>query len=83
MNSAKITAKGQVTIPKHIRNILKSDVIRFYVEEGRVGIEPVKDVAGVLSKYAREKNYSFAEEREIAWKSVMEDKYGNNKKIKK
>lgn len=76
MITAKITSKGQVTIPKAIRNILKSNVIEFSVKNGKVEIEPVKEIAGSLNKYAAGKQYSFAEEREKAWNKITEEKYG-------
>ena len=76
MITVKITSKGQITIPKDIRDILKSNVIRFNIKNGKVEMEPVKEIAGSLKKYVKDKKYSFAEEREIAWKSIIEDKYG-------
>jgi AbrB family looped-hinge helix DNA binding protein len=79
MITAKITSKGQITIPKNIRDVLKSSIIRFNIKNGKVEIEPVKEIAGALKKYAKGKKYSFAEEREIAWKSIIEEKY--DKKI--
>jgi len=72
---AKITSKGQVTIPKKIRELLGTKVVRFRVVEGKVILEPVRDLGGVFRKYAR-KTFSFEEERERAWKKVA-DEYGD------
>jgi len=53
--SSKITAKGQATIPKPIRDFLglrAHDLIRFELKEGKVVVEPVKktilDFKGML-----------------------------------
>ena len=50
--TAKITAKGQVTVPKPVRDQLKSDVVEFEVKEDHIEMRAVKRVAGVLSAYA-------------------------------
>jgi AbrB family looped-hinge helix DNA binding protein len=73
---AKITKKGQVTIPKKIREKLKSDVISFEVEEGKVVVKPIRSVAGSLQKYAR-KEISYKEAREKAWNEVIRERYGS------
>lgn len=72
---AKITSKGQITIPKKIREILKGEVVRFRVLNGKVILESVKDVGGSLKKYANKK-FTYEQEREIAWKR-REEKYGD------
>jgi len=62
----KISSKGQVTIPKKIRDLLGTDIIKFKVEDNVIKIEPIEDVAGSLSKYAK-KGVSFEQERQISW----------------
>jgi len=69
---AKITSKGQVTIPKKIREMLGSDMICFKVKEGKVYLEPIRDVGGALKKYAK-KGVSHDKEREIAWEKVADE----------
>jgi AbrB family looped-hinge helix DNA binding protein len=70
MITAKITSKGQITIPKDIRDVLKSSIIKFNIKDGKVEIEPVKEIAGSLKKYTKTvKKYSFAEERETDFES--------------
>jgi AbrB family looped-hinge helix DNA binding protein len=49
--TAKITSKGQVTIPKKIREVLQGDVVEFEVLEGRILLKPVTSVAGTLRRY--------------------------------
>jgi AbrB family looped-hinge helix DNA binding protein len=74
--TAKITKKGQVTIPQNIRKRLNSQVIEFDIVENNVMIRPVKSVAGSLNSYARKRAPSFKEGRERAWEEAIEDRYG-------
>jgi AbrB family looped-hinge helix DNA binding protein len=66
----KISSKGQVTIPKKIRDLLASDIIKFKVHKNEIVIEPVKDVGGSLAKYA--KKDQIPTEREKAWEKAVE-----------
>ena len=50
--AVKITRKGQVTIPKAIRDILKANAVYFEVEDDAVMVKPVRDAAGSLREYA-------------------------------
>ena len=68
----KITSKGQVTIPKRFRNLLKTNVVRFRLIEGRIVIESVEDLGGVFRNYAKKK-LSYEEERERAWEKVADE----------
>lgn len=52
--TVKITSKGQATIPKEIRDLLKTDVVEFEVIEGEVVLKPVRSVGGSLSQYSKE-----------------------------
>ena len=52
--TAKITSKGQVTIPKAIREALKGDVVEFQVAKGQVILKAVKSVGGALPAYSKE-----------------------------
>ena len=52
----KISSKGQVTIPKKFREFLGTNLIKFKIAEGKVIIEPVKDVGdvgGIFKKYVK------------------------------
>ncbi len=66
----KISSKGQITIPKKIRDLLASDIVKFKIKNNEIIIEPVKDVGGSLSKYA--KKDKILNERELAWEKVVE-----------
>jgi len=71
--TAKVTAKGQVTIPKKVRELLKSDVVKFDIVKGTVILKPVKSVGGSLSGYSEE--YIPLEEiRDKVWESVAYDR---------
>ena len=76
LRSVKITRKGQVTIPKRIRDFLKSDVVEFDVVDNKVVVVPVESAAGSLSKYAKE--YVPLEKiRDSAWKEATDAKFGS------
>ena len=49
---AKITSKGQVTIPKRVREILGTDFIEFQIDKEQVWIRPVVSAKGSLASYA-------------------------------
>jgi len=74
--TAKITKKGQVTIPQKIREKLNSKVIEFDIVENTVVVRPVKSVAGSLSSYTSKKLIPFREAREKAWDEVIRERYG-------
>jgi bifunctional DNA-binding transcriptional regulator/antitoxin component of YhaV-PrlF toxin-antitoxin module len=74
MITAKITSKGQITIPKKIRSILNSDVVGFSVEGNVVKVFPVDSVAGALSAYKKRTQKSSADIRSGVWKEVARGK---------
>ncbi len=72
--TAKITKKGQVTIPRQIRKMLDSTVVEFEVDGEDVLIRPVRSVAGSLSSYAK-KGVDFNEIRSQTWEKAVKDKH--------
>jgi AbrB family looped-hinge helix DNA binding protein len=50
--AVKITRKGQVTIPKEIRERLKANAVYFEVQGDVVMVKPVRDAAGSLREFA-------------------------------
>jgi AbrB family looped-hinge helix DNA binding protein len=69
---SKISSKGQITLPKTVRERLGSKFVRLISDDGGVRIEPVEDVAGSLKRYA--KNYVTIEEaREGAALAAVND----------
>ncbi len=74
--TAKITSKGQVTIPRKIREQLDSQIIEFAIVGNDIVVRPVKSVAGSLSSYAKKRAVPFKEEREKAWDEAVRERYG-------
>ena len=72
--TAKVTSKGQVTIPKEIRDRLDSEVIEFEIEGDRVIIRPVRKIAGVLKRYA---NSDLISQEDGAWERALKNKLEN------
>lgn len=68
--TAKITSKGQVTIPKKIRDLLKSNTVEFELISGNIVIKPVKSVGGSLIGYAK-KYISLKDIRDDVWGDVV------------
>ena len=74
--TAKITEKGQVTIPRKIREKLNSQIVEFEIVDDTVLIKPVRSVAGSLRAHSNKGPRSFGEAREKAWGEVVEENYG-------
>ncbi len=76
--AVKITKKGQVTIPKEIREKLKTDTVYFDVENETVVVRPVRDAAGSLSQYAKnvKPGTSMKQMKDEAWEEAVREKTG-------
>lgn len=74
--TAKITSKGQLTIPRAARMALKSDTVEVEIQGELVILRPVKSVAGALAGYARGKE-TFTEVRAKVWQEVADEKAGS------
>lgn len=72
--TAKISSKGQITLPKAIRDRLQSDLVRIIVEDDVIRIEPVRDVGASLHRYTRE-HIPHAQARDRAWTDAVEEKH--------
>ena len=76
--AVKITRKGQVTIPKEIREKLKANAVYFEVEDDMVMVKPVRDAAGSLRAYARnvKPGVSMKQMKDKAWEVAVREKTG-------
>ena len=76
--AVKITQKGQVTIPKEIRDKLKANAVYFEVEDDTVMVKPVRDAAGSLSEYAGnvKPGASMRQMKDKAWEAAVHEKIG-------
>jgi AbrB family looped-hinge helix DNA binding protein len=76
--AVKITRKGQVTIPKEIREKLKANAVYFEVEDDIVMVKPVRDAAGSLREFARnvKPGASMKQMKEKAWEEAVREKAG-------
>ena len=74
--AVKLTQKGQVTIPKEIREKLKSNTVYFEVEDDTVMVKPVRDAAGSLSEYAGnvKPGASMKQMKDKAWEVEVREK---------
>jgi bifunctional DNA-binding transcriptional regulator/antitoxin component of YhaV-PrlF toxin-antitoxin module len=73
----KITRKGQVTLPKKIREVLKSDLIAFEAEGESVSVIPIREVGGTLSRYALKgkSKPDFRNLKAQAWEEAVREKH--------
>lgn len=74
--AVKITRKGQVTIPKEIREKLKTNTVYFEVTDDTVTVKAVRDAGGSLAEYARNAKPGMAmkEMKEKAWEKAVREK---------
>ena len=74
--AVKITRKGQVTIPKKIRERLKATAVYFEVVNEEVVVRAVRDAAGSLSEYARnvKPGISIKQMKDRAWEEAVHEK---------
>jgi len=74
--AVKITKKGQVTIPKKIRERLKATAVYFEVVNDEVVVRAVRDAAGSLSEYARnvKPDISIEQMKDRAWEEAVHEK---------
>ena len=72
--TAKITSKGQVTIPKKVRDFPKTTTIEFTIADKSVILKPVESVGGALTAYATKQTVPLKKVREEVGKEVAYEK---------
>jgi AbrB family looped-hinge helix DNA binding protein len=74
--AVKITQKGQVTIPKKIRDKLNATSVYFKVVNDEIVVRAVRDAAGSLSEYGRnaKPDISIEQMRDRAWEEAISEK---------
>jgi AbrB family looped-hinge helix DNA binding protein len=74
--AVKITKKGQVTIPKEIRERLKTSTIYFDIVDDTIMVKAVRDAAGSLHAYAKnvKPGTPMKQIKEKAWEAVAHEK---------
>lgn len=76
VKTVKVSSKGQITLPRDVREALGTDLVRIVSEEGTVRIEPITDVAGSLAHYAKgRKRIPYPVARDKAWEAVVREKH--------
>lgn len=63
-----ISPRGQITLPKKIRDLFKSDTIVLkLLDNEHVIISPVPDVGGDISHYTKKTDLTSEEIRNMSW----------------
>ena len=69
----KISKKGQVTIPKPIREKLGTNIVAFIIEKDEIKLRSVnKETYGRLKKYAK-KYMPLEEARGLTWGTIKDE----------
>lgn len=69
MQTVKISSKGQLVLPKKVRNILGNSVISIKVDDNnQITLTSVRNLAGSLLSYKKDLSLSFEDIRNEAWK---------------
>lgn len=70
--TAKISSKGQITLPAAMRRALATDRVRLQMKDGTITLTPEVDLGGSLAKYAKGKP-DLKRETEVAWAAVARE----------
>jgi len=72
INTLTISSKGQLVLPKRVRDMLKSNLVSLEVNEhNQILITAVHDVGGSLASYQKDTSLTFEEIRNQAWKDSI------------
>jgi bifunctional DNA-binding transcriptional regulator/antitoxin component of YhaV-PrlF toxin-antitoxin module len=72
ISTLTISSKGQLVLPKKVRDRLKSNLVSLEVNEyNQILITAVHDVGGALASYQKNTPLTFEEIRNQAWKDSI------------
>jgi bifunctional DNA-binding transcriptional regulator/antitoxin component of YhaV-PrlF toxin-antitoxin module len=73
----KVSSKGQITLPKPVRDHLRDDIVVIVSDEKGVRIERLPDLAGSLKRYAKNapKGLDWKQIRELGWDREIADEW--------
>ena len=72
VNTLTISPKGQIVLPKKVRNFLNTNIITLEVNDNnQVIISPIHDVGGALASYQQDTPLTFQQIREQAWNNSV------------
>ncbi|MFO8065929.1 MAG: AbrB/MazE/SpoVT family DNA-binding domain-containing protein [Spirochaetia bacterium] len=71
---ARVTRKGQVTIPKDIRDVLGTQEVEFVLDEDTVILRRGRSARGMLATYA---DSQARDAEQGAWQQAVAEAYGN------
>ena len=68
ISTASITSKGQISLPKKIRDILGTNSVSIKINDAQeIILSPIHDLAGSLSEYKNTADIPFEEIRQKSW----------------
>lgn len=76
-HTLKISKKGQITLPRYMRDALGSERVRVTLINKHIRLEAVKSVAGSLSGYAKP-SIEPEDETHAAWDAAIKDKHASH-----
>ncbi|MCU0322613.1 MAG: AbrB/MazE/SpoVT family DNA-binding domain-containing protein [Chitinophagaceae bacterium] len=78
VTTVTISSKGQIVLPKKIRNTLNTNIISLIInEQNQVVITPVHELGASLASYSKDPELPFEEIRERAWKNAASTRADN------
>lgn len=68
VSTVKISSKGQIVLPKKIRQLFNSNIISLLIDDkNQVLLSEVHELGGALSAYSKNTSLTFNEIREEVW----------------